>query len=83
MGLHLIMSAKHHSVTFSDDKLKHVSYWGEETNFKWEDIKSIHYSNFKGAHILEVKGKKLKLSDFLVGGKEFVELVKSKIENQH
>lgn len=80
---YLLAFSKRHKAFFSDEEIEHFNFRGEATKFSWSEIKSITYSKFKGAHIIEVKGKKLKFSDFLVGGKEFITFAKSKLESQH
>lgn len=80
VAIYFIIIGRRHKVYFTNDKVQHYSYTGEKTEFYWYEIKNISYSKFKGAHILEVRGKKLKLSDFLNGTDEF--LAKAQVKSQ-
>ena len=79
LGGYLLAFTKRHSVIFTEEGGKHYNFRGEESKFSWEEVESMTHSKFYGAYILKVKGKKLKFSDFLVGGKAFEEYAKSKI----
>lgn len=79
LASYFFLFSKRHRASYSEGGVQHFNFRGEEIKFSWHEVENMTYSKFYGARILIVKGKKLKFSDFLVGGKQFEAFAKSKI----